>query len=188
MNGKNTFQNLKRFLTLGALLSLLLIIAEILSVSFFKSSIIAKVSEMETINRETQSKSSILETHFLLKKESEEAIEVRKQLNNRLASKDDLLQLSAELGLLAKASNVNVSASFSNEKEITSSLLGSIGISITADGSFPNLIKFIKKVEAGRFLIKLDNFDLTTLEKETGDDEDLRLFLRGDVIYRDNSK
>ena len=185
MNEKSFLKNFKRFFGIAFILSLIIIILEVSSISFFKSNISERVGRMEKINRDIQNKSNILETHFILKKELEEAKNLEKQLENKLASKDDLLQLSSELGFLAKASGVEVNASFSSEVKEKSTLLGSVGVSISAEGKLPDIIKFLKRLEDGRFLVKFDNFDINSVSQELG--SNLRLFARGRVVYRNET-
>lgn len=163
------------------LVSFLVIVSIFFLNIYFKSGISSTISRIKTINQEIQGKANILESQFLLKKDSEAAAPLEIKLKEKLASKDDLLQLPKDLSLIAKDTGVEVASSFTGETEEKKGLLGKAGVSITADGSFTNIIRFLKRVESSRFLVQFDNFDVNAV---LGEKDKLRLFGRGKLVYR----
>jgi Tfp pilus assembly protein PilO len=181
MDFKKILKNFKLLFSLGAALSLLGIFVMFFLSVYIKGEITETIDKMERVNLEIQGKANVLENHFLLKKESEEAAPLEVKLKEKLASKDDLLKLQEDFSFIAKDTSVEVASSFTGETEEKSGLLGKAGVSVSIDGSFTNIIRFLKRVEKSRFLVQFDNFDVSTV---LGEKDKLRLFARGKVVYR----
>ncbi|MDD4761936.1 MAG: type 4a pilus biogenesis protein PilO [Candidatus Pacebacteria bacterium] len=181
MDFKKILKNFKLLFGLKAALSLLGIFVILFLNSYVKESITETIDKMKRVNQEIQGKANILENHFLLKKESEKAAPLEVELEKKLASKDDLLKLQEDFASIAKDTGVEVSSSFTGETEEKNGLLGKAGVSASIDGSFTNIIRFLKRVEKSRFLVQFDNFDVNTI---LGEKDKLRLFARGKIIYR----
>ena len=181
MFSKKIIITLKNTLTVGTVVALVFILVALIFISFLKSSINSDAKSLEQANQLIQGRTNILEQHFALKKQSDEATVLEKRLKARLSSRDDLLQLSREFGEIAKITGVDVNPSFIGEASNTDTdtLLGRTGISLTVDGKLLDILRFLEGVEKSRFLISLNNFDITSQSQDK-----MRFFARGEVIYR----
>ena len=172
---------IKNLVTVSSVIWCIVIITELGGISWLKNSVAAKTAKIAASNDDIQTKTVLLEKHFLLKKETEQAKKLEENLKEYLASRDDLLQLATtDLATIAKDSNVDISTSFTGEVKNTETLLGRVGITLNVNGLMPDIIRFLREVEKSRFLIQFSTFDITP----QGDTGRLQFSGRGEVIFR----
>jgi len=170
----------KKALTLGTLIAGAVIVAEIVVIRFASSGITAKATELNGRSQEIQQESSILELRRRLEEEAKQAEVLTPLLKKKIASQDDLLGFSRELGDIATASHVNVAPAFTGESQESRGRFGATGVTLTVDGRWNDIVSFLDALNSSRFIVRLTNIDITRL----GDDGTYRLSGRGEVVYR----
>ncbi len=178
----NFLKRYKPFFTPSSFIFAGVIILEIIILVFLRSFISGKAQSIKVNNEDIQRRTQLLEIQSRLKEQSAAASLIGRQLNQMLASKDDLLNLAREFNQLANLSNVNLAFSFTGEvKEDQDSSFGRAGFTMTVDGKFSDLTSFLKRAETSRFIVSIINFDLTS--RDASSSMPYRLFARGQILY-----
>lgn len=178
--GQSLREIVKRVLTLGTLIAMAVIVVELIIIRFASTGITAKATGLNKRSQEIQQESSILELQRRLEAEAKQAEVLEPLLKKRLASQNDLLGFSRELGDIAGAVNVNVVPAFTGESQGGNGRFGSTGVTLTVDGRWNDIISFLDALNSSRFIVRLTNIDLSRL----GDEGIYRLSGRGEVVYR----
>ena len=173
-------KNWKQIFGIGTIIALLIIVAQLIVIGILKNQIKDKINILGSENQKVQTEAKIFERKADLLKQQNESEVFESLLKKKLASKDDLISFSKDIGAIGRSANVNVVPAFTGESKDESNFFGSANITLTVDGSFSNILSFMQLVEDSRFLITYDNFDISKLKESS----DFRLFARGSVIFR----
>ncbi|HDH07564.1 MAG TPA: hypothetical protein ENG89_00905 [Candidatus Moranbacteria bacterium] len=145
---------------------------------FFLSSIVEdKAEQIRKAKEELSFRSQVSESIALLRNESGQVEPYLDDLENILITKDNLVNFSQDLKTIAQQNQISLNLSFGTETPKTKNELGKINFTITIDGDFDNLIKFLKDLENSKYFVKLDKLDLT---KKGGG---LKIILKGVIFY-----
>jgi len=84
------------------------------------------------------------------------------KLNGALPTKDNMFEITRDIGELAKQYNLGFNSPKFIGLEInpTDSEPGYIRLEMTATGGYTGIVRFIKDLETGRFFIKISNIDI----------------------------
>jgi len=150
----------KRLLIIiGIPLGVCLILATAL---FFIGSDIAKRTEqIKQLRSEIIFGLQSTESLAILSKEAEQAKNYIVQLENILPQRDQLVTFPRDLNIIAKQSQVDLNATLGQEISESTDGLRKTDFSITGQGSFDNLINFLKLFEGGQYLVSLKMLDFT---------------------------
>ena len=89
------------------------------------------------------------------------------QLSSLLPKRDELVTFSRYIGTLATESGVEERFSFSGEEvDPTENEAGHSGFSLSITGSYAKILTFLEELEKGRFIIKVEAFDVV-LQRES---------------------
>ncbi|MEE8131834.1 MAG: type 4a pilus biogenesis protein PilO [Candidatus Paceibacterota bacterium] len=149
----------KLLLNIGISLGIILILGAALF--FLNSKIKDEVKQIQKVKEKLTLRSQTTEFIALLRRESEQVEPYLDDLDNMIITKDKLVNLSQDLSTIAMQNQVNLKLSIGKETPKTESELGEINITITIDGAFDNLIKFLKDLENSRYFVKLNKLDFT---------------------------
>ncbi len=145
---------------------------------FLSSKIQDKAEQISDAKKELNIRSKTVESIALFRRKSEQVQPYLRELQNMLITKDDLINIPKDLKSIAQQNQVNLQITFGVDTPRTETEPGEINIAITTEGSFDNLIKFLKDLENSRYFVKLNKVDLTA----RGDDN-FRAVLSGAVFY-----
>lgn len=150
----------KRLLIIiGIPLGVCLILATAL---FFIGSDIAKRTEqIKQLRSEIVFRLQSTESLAILSKEAEQARNYTIQLEGILPKRDQLLSFPRDLSTIARQAQVDINSTLGQEVSESTDGLRKTDFSITGQGSFDNLINFLKLFEGGRYLTSLKMLDFT---------------------------
>ncbi len=158
---------------LGALIILILGAVLIL----LRTDILKKADRINEIKKELGFRSTIIKSLSTMRNDINLIQPYVFGLDNVLPTKDQLINFSKDLNMMAAQNKINLASNFSGENVESSKGLKWIGLTATAEGNFSDLINFLKAIENSRYSVKLDNID--TNEK----DGKYKMFLNGKVFY-----
>ncbi|PIR04612.1 MAG: hypothetical protein COV57_03455 [Candidatus Liptonbacteria bacterium CG11_big_fil_rev_8_21_14_0_20_35_14] len=173
-------KNWKQIFSIGSIIAILIIVAQLIVIGILKNKIEDKINILGNENQKVQIEAQIFEKKDNLLKQQNEAKIFEPLLKKKLASKDDLISFTRDIGVIGKTASVNVVPAFTGESKDESNFFGSANMTLTVDGNFSNILNFMQLVEESRFLITYENFDVSKLK----DSNEFRLFARGSVIFR----
>ena len=160
-------------ITLGIVLAMVLFLFLFRSL-LRKSSEKVRASKIEINNRSN----AIQRLAFLKGQFSKTASPYLNVLYSVIPPKDELINFSKELQVIAASENLTFSFSFLGENASTGEDLGSVSFSVNVTGqSIDEIFDFIEKLERFRFLIKLENFSINS-------DSGFRATIGGRVFFR----
>jgi Tfp pilus assembly protein PilN len=151
----------KRLLIIiGIPLGVCLILATAL---FFISSDIAKRTEqIKQLRSEIVFGLQSTESLAILSKEAEQAKNYIVQLENILPQRDQLVTFPRDLNIIAKQAQVDANSTLGQEESSGGDAgLRQTSFSVTGQGSFDNLLSFLKFLEGGQYLVSLKMLDFT---------------------------
>lgn len=82
-------------------------------------------------------------------------------LENALPDKEQLINLPRELKTMAFQNSINLTSNFSGEEFKSSSNFNWLGLTVSTDGKFDNLINFLKLLDNSRYSVRFENIDLS---------------------------
>jgi len=98
------------------------------------------------------------------------------KLQTLTPTRDKTFSLPRRLEELARANNLGFSFAFGSENPPADNL-GSINFNMTVEGSYQNILSFIRTIETGPYFMKISSFDI--IRQESG----FRALLGGSVFY-----
>ncbi|MBI5147698.1 MAG: type 4a pilus biogenesis protein PilO [Parcubacteria group bacterium] len=137
-----------------------------------------QIAEIQNLRQIIQSRVSSVESIALLRRDSEKAAAATNIINNALPTKDNIIGFSREMDRLARENGVQLGFSFTSETEAAPDRLGDIGFTATTQSSYQSLTKFLKTLEASRFIVNVRNVDAV----RSG--ELFNAVIKGTVSYR----
>ncbi len=87
-------------------------------------------------------------------------------LENALPDKEQLINLSRDLKTMAFQNSISIISNFSGEEFKSSSNFNWLGLTVSADGKFDNMINFLKLLDNSRYSVRFENIDLSS--KDSG--------------------
>lgn len=112
-------------------------------------------------------------------KEAEPALE---ELSSLLPKRDELVVFPRYIDTLATESSVDDRFSFKGDDiDPTETEAGHSSFTLSVTGSYSNVLTFLEKMEKGRFIIKVESFDVVLQRDESGFKADIQ----GLVFFRD---
>jgi len=98
----------------------------------------------------------------ILTKEAEEAKNYNLQLEKILPRYDQLVNFPRDINIIAKQAQIDINTSLGKEETPNKdTLLKQTNFSLAGQGSFENFINFLKFLEIGQYLIKIQTLDFT---------------------------
>lgn len=158
---------------LGALIILILGVGLII----IRADILKKTEQINEIKKELDFRSTIIKSLSTMRGDINLIQPYIFGLDNVLPTKDQLINFSKDLNMMAAQNKINLASNFSGENIESSKGLKRIGLTATAEGNFNDLVNFLKAVENSRYSVKLDNIDIN--EK----DGKYKMLLNGKVFY-----
>ncbi len=158
---------------LGALI--ILILGAVLII--LRADILKKSGQINEIKKELGFRSTIIKSLSTMRGDINLIKPYVFGLDNILPTKDQLINFSKDLNMMAAQNKINLASNFSGENVESSKGLKWIGLTATAEGNSNDLINFLKAIESSRYSVKLDNVDFS--EK----DGKFKMFLNGKVFY-----
>lgn len=104
--------------------------------------------------------SQVSDISKLKSQEAEAQIDLLK-LNSILPRRDSLFGVSKDLGTFAKIKNLAFGSKFGEEISSKDDKPGFIKVEMNVEGSYDNIIGFLKYIETGSYFINLSSLDLT---------------------------
>ncbi len=83
-------------------------------------------------------------------------------LENALPDKEQLINLPRDLKTMAFQNSIGITSNFSGEEFKSSSNFNWLGLTVSADGKFDNLINFLKVIDNSRYSVRFENIDLSS--------------------------
>lgn len=134
----------------------------------------AKITSLrDGIDFWTQSTESLA----LLREDRARAQNYSAELQNRLPSRDELLNFSRDLNIIANQNKVGFNSSLGNEERGANDKLGRVSFNLTAEGALDNILNLAKGIKNSRYFVNTTNFDLVA---KPGDG--FRLSMNGQVF------
>lgn len=81
------------------------------------------------------------------------------EIGSILPNKNELLGFSKDLNTMAKQNQINLNLNIGQESPRNAKKPVEIDLSVAGQGTFENLLSFLKTVENSRYFIKFNNFD-----------------------------
>ena len=134
------------------------------------------VSSIQNNKRDIFAYAHATETLSSLKNESTKAKNERLFLESILSQPEQLINLSRDLGVLAKQANVEISFNFGGEVGGNDNVPGFIYFNLVINGTLNGWLKFLEALERGRRLMAFNSFNIT------GDGKTHRLNINGKVF------
>src|SRR3989344_2914052 len=97
---------------------------------------------------------------------SKEAGPALDQLNSLLPDRDGLVAFPRYINTLATENGVDARFTFGGEVDPTESEAGNSGFSLSLTGSYAKIMTFLEKLEKGRFVIRVETFEVV-LQRES---------------------
>jgi hypothetical protein len=94
-----------------------------------------------------------------LRQDYEQAKIYMPEVGGILPSKDQLLSFSKDMNTMAKLNQVSLNLNIGQENRPAASQLTQIDVSTAGQGTFNNLLSFLKTVENSRYFIKFGSLD-----------------------------
>lgn len=142
-----------------------------------------KVGEIERIRGELYSNSENINKLAILRSDYNKAQPYFSELDNFLPTRDELINFSKEMNVLAEQSGVffDNPPKLSNENTSQNNInnINSVDVTATIKGGFDNILIFLKSIEKSRYVIKYDTLDIS---KQNGN-SNYEAKLKGKIFY-----
>jgi len=162
-------------LTVGLGVLIILILAALLII--LRADILKKIIQISEIKKELDFRSTIIKSLSTMRSDINLVQPYIFGIENILPTKDQLINFSKDLNMMAVQNKINLASNFSGENVKSSGELKWIGLTATAEGNFNDLINFLKAIESSRYSVKMDNIDFS--EK----DGKFKMLFNGKVFY-----
>jgi len=149
---------------LGINLGILLVL--LMGLFFLGSDIGSRAEKISRFRQEVNSRVALNESLALLNRDYEQAKKYLPELENAFPTRDELVNLSRDLGIIANQNKVNLSTSLGSETREPNSKLSRVSVSLNAQGTLDNIVKFLNGLKTSRYFVKIDGFDLTRQANE----------------------
>jgi Tfp pilus assembly protein PilO len=133
---------------------------------FLGSDIGSRAEKISRFRQEVNSRVALNESLALLNRDYEQAKKYLPELENAFPTRDELVNLSRDLGIIANQNKVNLSTSLGSETREPNSKLSRVSVSLNAQGTLDNIVKFLNGLKTSRYFVKIDGFDLTRQANE----------------------
>ncbi len=149
----------------------------ITSLFFVGSDISKRTEQIKHLRSEISFALHSTESLAILNKDSEQAKNYIVQLENILPQRDRLVTFPRDINIIAKQSQVDANSTLGQEESKGGDAgLRQTNFSVTGQGSFDNLINFLKFLEGSQYLVSLKMLDFTQ------QDGDFKTLLTGQVF------
>ncbi len=121
-----------------------------------------KASDITETKKNIFNNSRSVELLTLLQSDAATSKRYLPQMENFLISKDQLLNFSKDLNLMAQQNNLPLNLTFKGETPLTGDNPRQTSISINSESpsNMENLIKFLESVENSRYFVKFNSLDI----------------------------
>lgn len=111
----------------------------------------------ETLSAHLQATDSLA----LLRQDFQQVQPYLPAIQNALPTQDQLVVFSRDLSAIARQNQIDLNSSLGQETSRTSNGLGQLSFTMIGQGSFDNLINFLKAVKSSHYFIKFTGVDFT---------------------------
>ena len=112
-------------------------------------------------------------------KEAKPALE---EINSLLPNRDELVSFPRYISNLGAENNVTAAFNFRGEEVPSTEMeAGYSGFYLIITGTFPNVVSFLENLEKGRFIVRVDSFDVV-LQRASSD---FQADIIGSIFFRD---
>lgn len=170
----------KTIINLSVLLGFLVFVSMVLF--FLGQEIQNKTQQILAQRAEIESRINSISKLAELNTAAKEAEPALAELNALLPKKDELVAFPRYIDTLARESGVDDRFDFRGEEiPSTETEAGYSGFSLSIKGSYGNILNFLEKLEVGRFIIRVEIFDVI-IER---DDNSFTADIQGSVFFHD---
>ncbi len=178
--------NFGKYLTPKAIVNLSILFGFLIFIAIMLSSLSQEIEyKAETIrDQKAQIESRIRSISKLaeLSDAAKEAGPALEEINSLLPSRDELVSFPRYISNMGTESNVTAAFNFRGEEvPSTETEAGYSGFYLIITGTFPNVVDFLENLEKGRFIVKVDSFDVI-LQRESSD---FQADIIGSTFFRD---
>jgi len=150
--------------------------------SFLGKEIKDKAGQIQDQRVEIESRINAISRLAELSAAAKEAESAFNELDSLLPKRDELVAFPRYIDTLATESGVDQNFSFrGDELSPTETEAGHSAFTLSATGFYPNVLTFLEKLEKGRFIIRVDNFDVV-LQR---DSSAFKADIQGLIFFRD---
>lgn len=167
----------RRRLTILISISLGIIFVFSAAIVFLAYDIVNRTNRITSLRGELSSRREGIQSLASLRQDFEKSKIYSANLQNVLPTRDQLLKFSPDLNTIATQNKINFSSSLGNEERGENTKVGETSFNITAQGSFENLINFLKDVSNSRYPLKFVSLDLVQDQKN-----EFKISLTGKVL------
>lgn len=179
-NSRRAMDNFKKRLAIDLGITLLLVIALLWGIFFFRGNINEYLQKITSTRNALATQTSKVYGEALLEGQyNSKAKNYLNVLHDAIPSYDELINLNQSLQALANQHKLTYAFSFAGETAATKDALGSVGFSLTLGSSdITTLLSFLKSMQTFKYLNTIDNVSLR------GDGQSMSMTLKGRVYYR----
>ncbi|KKQ23053.1 hypothetical protein A2999_01870 [Candidatus Wolfebacteria bacterium RIFCSPLOWO2_01_FULL_38_11] len=143
---------------------------------YLKINISKKTDKITELRNELEINSQMSESFSLLYADINNVNPYLEKIDSALPSKDRLIKFSNDMKLLAASSSINYFSEFSGDG-VDNSGLKWIGLKMSLEGDYDNIINFLRLLENSQYSVKLNVLDFV------GKDNKFKLIMDGKVFY-----
>ena len=135
-----------------------------------------RVAQINQLRTDLLFRTQLAETLAALRKDSQQAQNYITELENILPNRDQLVSFPRDLSNIAKSNKIDLNSSLGQESPGSIKNLRQTEFTMTGQGSFDDLINFMKFLETARYFINLKTLDFTR------QDPNFRILITGGVF------
>jgi Tfp pilus assembly protein PilO len=151
-------------LSIGITLAVLIVIGTLMF--YLRNDLAIKSKEIAQINQHIVDKTNAIKNLDDLQQEQPIATPLFTKMSAAISSQDRLFSVRQNFQAVAKNNNLAFSSGFGSETDATTNVPGRVAIEMTLQGSYNNILAFLKSIESNTGFISVSNIDL--IEQPTG--------------------
>lgn len=153
-----------------------------MTLSFLGKEIKNKAQQIQDQRAEIESRINSISRLAELSAAAKEAEPALNELSSLLPKRDELVAFPRHIDTLATESSVDDRFSFRGEEiDPTETEAGHSGFTLSITGSYSNILTFLEKLEKGRFIVRVESFDVVLQRDNASFEADIQ----GLVFFRD---
>lgn len=155
--------NFRKRLMIAIALTLGLILVLGATIFFLGTDIQKRAEKISLMRADLSFRTKAIESLAELRSDFDKSKPYEMQLKNMLPTRDQLVNFSRDFNVIANQNKINLNLSFQGGGQAASetATLQKTDFLITTQGSFSNLLNFLKATGKSRYFIKTNSLDLT---------------------------